>query len=94
MIILWLPRAINDRDAQIEYIAGRNPRAAINQGDRIDSQIAQLISYPEMGRLGRQIGTRELVITNTPFIVVYRIRVSLNRIEVIRLLHSAQNWPA
>jgi hypothetical protein len=36
-----------------------------------------------MGRSGRQIDTRELVITNTPFIVVYRFSAKLNPIAII-----------
>jgi toxin ParE1/3/4 len=91
--LLWLPRAIRDRDAQIDYIAERNPRAAIDQGDRIERQVSQLLEHPEMGRPGRVERTRELVISGTPFIVVYRFKPSTKRIEIIRLLHGAQKWP-
>jgi len=44
-----------------------------------------------MGRPGRKKGTRELVISRTPFVVVYRAKGP--RIEIIRLLHGAQRWP-
>ena len=44
-----------------------------------------------MGRPGRLRGTRELVISRTPFIAIYRVKG--RRIEVIRLLHSSQQWP-
>ena len=50
-----------------------------------------LIQHPQMGRPGRLRGTRELVISRTPFIVVYRVKGT--RIEVIRMLHSSQQWP-
>ncbi|MBU2719510.1 type II toxin-antitoxin system RelE/ParE family toxin [Acidithiobacillus ferridurans] len=40
---------------------------------------------------GRQQGTRELVIPHTPFIVVYRARHG--RLEILRVLHGAQQWP-
>lgn len=93
MILRWLPRAIRDRDAQIDYIAERNPRAAIDQGDRIEEQVDQLLDHPEMGRPGRVDGTRELVISGTPFIVVYRFKPRAKRLELIRLLHGAQKWP-
>ena len=93
MIVVWLPRAIKDRDAQIDYIAQDNPRAAVSQGDRIHEQVDQLLDHPEMGRPGRVEGTRELVISSTPFIVVYRYKPGAKRIEVIRLLHGAQQWP-
>lgn len=38
------------------------------------------------------MGTRELVVPGTPFIVPYR--VIQNRIEIIRVLHTSQLWPA
>ncbi len=44
-----------------------------------------------LGRVGRQRSTRELVISRTPFIVIYRIMNG--RIEILRLLHGAQQWP-
>jgi toxin ParE1/3/4 len=90
-MLVWLRRAIADRDAQLDYIAQDNPRAAIEQGDRIAHQMDLLERNPEMGRVGRQPGTRELVIGATPFIAVYRIKAG--RIELLRLLHGAQQWP-
>jgi toxin ParE1/3/4 len=90
LILVWLPRAIADRDGQLEYIAQDNPRAAIEHGDRIAHQVDQIVQYPEIGRPGRKPGTRELVISRTPFIIVYRIKGK--RIELLRLLHGSQQW--
>jgi toxin ParE1/3/4 len=91
--IAWLPRALKDRDAQIDYIANENPKAALDQGDRIEQQIDMLADFPEAGRPGRKHGTRELVIGRTPFIVVYRVRPKARRVEILRVLHGAQQWP-
>lgn len=91
MKLSWLPKAIANRDAQITYIAQDNPLAAVTQGDHIAEQIEILLQHPEMGRPGRKKGTRELVISRTPFVAVYRINGT--RIEVIRLLHSSQQYP-
>jgi toxin ParE1/3/4 len=44
-----------------------------------------------MGRIGRQQGTREPLISNTPFIVIFCVKA--DRIEINRLLHSSQLWP-
>lgn len=90
-MLVWLKRALNDRDAQLDYIAEDNPLAAVDQGDRIEDQVDQLLQHPQMGRPGRKQGTRELVISRTPFIVVYRIKG--RRIELLRLLHGSQKWP-
>jgi toxin ParE1/3/4 len=65
---------------------------AITQGDRIAEQIDILQQHPQIGRPGRKQGTRELVISRTPFIVVYRIKAK--RIELLRVLHGSQQWPS
>lgn len=91
-MLMWLKRALKDRDAQLDYIAQDNPLAAVSQGDRIDAQVDMLLLHPHMGRPGRKPETRELVISHTPFIVVYRTRSQ--RIELLRLLHGAQKWPS
>ena len=89
--IEWLPLASANRFEQLDYIAQDNPLAAIDQDERIERQIDMLLQHPQMGRPGRKKGTRELVISRTPFIVVYRAKGA--RIEIIRLLHGAQQWP-
>ena len=91
MILRWLPRALVQRRAQLAYIAQDNPQAAIEQGDRIEHQVAMLIEHPEMGRAGRMKNTRELVISRTPFIMVYRVKGK--RIELTSVLHGSQQWP-
>ena len=90
-MLVWLQRAIQDRDAQLDYIAQDNPTAAVSQGDRIAEQIEILQQHPQMGRPGRKQGTRELVISRTPFIVVYSVKGK--RVELLRVLHGAQQWP-
>lgn len=91
MILVWLPSASLTRDILLDYIARESPAAAIQQDAEIDNQLDQLLQYPEMGRPGRIPFTRELVIGRTPFIVAYRIKNE--RIEILRVLHGAQQWP-
>ena len=92
MKLKWLPKAIANRDAQIDHIAKDNPLAAITQGDEIEQQVQALVGKPPIsGRSGRKPGTRELVISRTPFVVVFRVKGQT--IEIMRLLHSSQQWP-
>ncbi|ETW95415.1 MAG: hypothetical protein ETSY1_30775 [Candidatus Entotheonella factor] len=49
------------------------------------------MEHPHLGRVGRVADTRELVITDTPYIVPYM--VSEDRIILLRVLHGAQQWP-
>ena len=76
---------------EAEYIALDSPESARRVVGRILEQIDQLTDYPESGRAGRIAGTRELVVTGTPYIVPYRIRD--NFIEILRVFHSSRKWP-
>lgn len=91
MRVEWLPQATRNLDAQLAYISERNPAAAIDIGDAIESSVSRLANFPESGRPGRVPGTRELVVTGTPFIVVYRIEPTA--LVILRVLHGAQQWP-
>lgn len=59
----------------------------------IDSVHLILLEHPRAERQGRVKSTRELVIEGLPFIMIYREQVSANRIEILRVLHEAQQWP-
>lgn len=93
MKIEWLPRAEQNLSDQLDYIEQDSIQAADAVAERVQNQAAQLMQFPELGRAGRKRGTRELVISRTSLIVVYRVRPKLARIEVIRVLHAAQQWP-
>lgn len=92
--VLWLPRAIANRDALIDHIAKDNPRAAIEHDERIEQHADMLATHAQIGRDGRKSGTRELVVKDTPFIIVYRHKPKVKRVEILRVLHAAQAWPA
>jgi plasmid stabilization system protein ParE len=58
---------------------------------RIVTTVQQLARFPMSGRSGRAPGTRELVISNTPFIAAYAI--DHDRIVILAIYHGAQQWP-
>ncbi len=90
MILNWTELAQKDKNGYVEYIAQDNILAAIRVGDEIERQVEMLLQHPKLGRAGRVKGTRELVITGTPYIVGYRIRGDY--IDILRVLHGAQDW--
>jgi toxin ParE1/3/4 len=59
--------------------------------ETIFAAVETLPRFPQSGRPGRRAGTRELVVSRTPFIVPYRIRGDV--IELLRILHGRQRWP-
>ncbi len=91
MKVEWLPEAERNRESQLATIVERNPRAAIDLGDAIEAAVARLADYPESARPGRVQGTHELVVTGTPYVVVYRIEPAA--MVILRVLHGAQRWP-
>lgn len=92
MQLRWLKRALKNLDDEAAYIARDDLPAAARMVERIASAVDQLASHPALGRPGRVPGTRELVISGTPYIVPYRIRG--DTVEVLRVFHGARKWPA
>lgn len=91
MKIVWTRLALADLDAAYNYIATTNPEAAIDTIERIEKALDALMKYPEIGKIGRITGTRELIITRTPFIVPYRVQA--DQIEILAIIHGARRWP-
>ena len=91
MRIDWSPAAVADRDAIFDYIEADSPRAAIAVDERIEAAVLRLAQYPESGRPGRVEGTRELVVTDAPYVIPYR--VERDSVRILRVLHSARLWP-
>ena len=74
-----------------EYIAQDDQTAAYAVHDAILRQVGRLAEHPRIGRPGRVEGTRELVVSGTPYIVAYR--VAGEDVTILRVLHGAQQWP-
>ena len=87
----WTANALDDLDAAGKFIAEHDRGAAAILAGRALEAIEGLLLYPNLGRGGRVRGTRELVISGTPFIAVYRIRI--DEIQILRVLHHARRWP-
>ena len=91
MRVRWLRGALESLHAEAEFIAAENPRAAERVVASINARVARLSRYPALGRIGRVLGTRELVIHGTAYVVPYRVRGE--QIEILRVYHAARRWP-
>jgi toxin ParE1/3/4 len=92
MRIRWTEPASRDLTQISDYIEGHDgPSAARRVALTIYQGVDSLTHFPFRGRPGRRPKTRELVFPDLPFLAVYRIREDF--IEIIRILHGAQNWP-
>lgn len=91
MKLVWSAFALSDRDGIFTHIEADNPSAAVTVDERIVAAVRRLWDFPESGRPGRIAGTRELVITGTPYIAAYA--VTDTTVRILRVLHGAQQWP-
>jgi len=92
MKVVWSRRAIRHLIQLREYIHKDSEQNALLVANRILNAVDLLSSHPEIGRAGRSIGTRELVVPDTPYILPYRVR--RDGLELIAVFHGRQKWPA
>ena len=91
MRIVWSRRAVRDLVTLRDTIAAESPRSAAQVAERILESVELLAGHPEMGRPGRVLGTRELVVPGTPYLIPYRVRE--RSLELIAMFHGRQRWP-
>ena len=91
MRVKWLRAARANLIAVSEYIGQDNPDAAASTVAAIVKAVETLERFPALGRPGRISGTRELVVSGTPYIVPYRVRGDV--VQLIRVFHAARKWP-
>jgi len=91
MNVVWSRRAIRHLVQLRAHIEKNSEQNATLVAARILKAVALLQSHPEIGRPGRMVGTRELIIPDTPFIIPYRVRGE--RLELIAVFHGRQKWP-
>jgi toxin ParE1/3/4 len=91
MQIVWTSAAVIDLKQISDYIFEKNPRLAATTIRRILESASELKLFPRRGRTGRKEGTRELVLTQLPYLVVYE--VGEQSVTVLRVLHGARKWP-
>lgn len=84
--------ALQDFEEAQDYIAQDNPLAAQAVAQRIADASRQLIDHPEIGRPGHVPGTRESVVSRTPYLLVYRINLARQALEILRVWHSSRDW--
>ena len=85
----WTRTALANLDAIGQYIARDNPPRAVSFVAEIKDKTVMLARIPALGRPGRVVGTRELVIHEN-YILVYRVKDAC--LQIIRVQHVARLW--
>jgi plasmid stabilization system protein ParE len=76
MKIRWTEKATACLESISDHIAEDNPEAALTTVTEIFERIEQLSVFPNRGRIGREEGTRELVLSPLPYFAAYFRRVN------------------
>ncbi len=91
MQVQWTNKAKKRLEEIDAYIGQESPEAAKKVILTIIQKTAtQLSKYPDSGKPGRMMGTRELLFSDTPYLVVYTVRSNI--VTVLTIFHTAQNF--
>jgi addiction module RelE/StbE family toxin len=91
MTLVWSARAKRDVKVIGVYIARHNRTAAVATVKRIVATATSLLEYPSMGHAGRVPDTREILVPETSYIVVYR--ADGRAVRVVAVMHTSREWP-
>ncbi len=87
MKVIWTLGAVESLRGIRTYILADNPKAAREVADKIERAVTQLALFPNSGRPGVRSGTRELVVSSLPYVVVYRV---VQEVQILRIFHTKQ----
>jgi addiction module RelE/StbE family toxin len=91
MQVRWTEDAATDLEGIADYLVEHAPDRAEELVRMVYAAPATLLTFPHRGRPGRKKGTRELVLSPLPYLLVYAVRDEV--IFIVRILHGAQQWP-
>ena len=89
MKVVWSPQAIGDLEHIQEFLEQESPRGAHRIWVRIVQRVASQAAMPFAAPIDGVGPARRLVVTHTPYIVLYVVVDDELRVEAI--FHSAQN---
>lgn len=92
MRVVWTRAALNHLEEIQDYIAQESPAAAYRLAhELVERTTLSLSDHPMMGRKGRAKGTREFILPDQSYIVVYR--PMKDQVEILAVIHAAREWP-
>ena len=91
MRVRWTRQALKNLETAVHYISTDSPGNDQKVAQKIWDSIQLLQQQPGMGRPGRIPGTRELIISDLPFIAPYAEHKG--EIVILRIIHTSMKWP-
>lgn len=91
MRVRWTPASADDLQHIGEYLKEHYPAVAQPTVEKLFEAAQSLTRFPYRGRTGQLSGTRELVVSPLPYVIVYEVDEAT--VNISRVLHGAQDWP-
>lgn len=91
--VIFAPRAIQDLEDAVTFIAANDAKAAERLGNALIDQAKILTTFPDLGRSvpGFPDGYREIVFRS--YRIIYRVDRRRKMIELARFWHAARGTP-
>jgi toxin ParE1/3/4 len=86
--VIWTPRARRDLLGIQAYLSQRSPKGAKRVINRILERVAAQVHSPLAAPIEREGPERRLVVTRTPYLVMYD--VSGEALRVVAIYHAMQ----
>ena len=93
MRVRWTTDTVDDLERICDYIPESRPESARRVAQSVVERIWTLEAFPHLGRSGRVEGNREIAFPPLPFIAIYEGFETQGEVQVLRILHGAQQWP-
>jgi toxin ParE1/3/4 len=93
MRIRWTETAAGNWEQAFDFIAQENSVSALKIAEKILDLTEILAVHPYAGRPGRVAETRELVVPNSPFLLVYSVDTSEEVVWIYAIYHGRRRWP-
>ena len=89
--IRWAPAAADDLEGILTYLREHHPSMAQSTIRKLYDAVRSLKQFSERGRNGQLEGTRELVMTPLPYIIVYAVEPQM--VHILRIIHTSEDRP-
>lgn len=90
MRVRWSRHARNDRAEIFDYLAERDPAAAVAMDEAFSTAASRLECYPLSGHCGAVAGTRETKPHRKYRLIFEQVG---DTIWILALIHVARQWP-
>ena len=88
MTVTWGKKAYEDLNGIAKYLADLSPRAAEKTVTRIQRAVLMLSEFPNMGAKIDETRLHRLVVSDTPFVIFYR--VFPDQVNIRGIFHTSQ----